>query len=102
MRKLAITLTFIISMFLVALAFGQEAKVAQPEAKRPELSKESTQILELAIVRIENYELKIKMLEQERDTVKGAAQQFLETLKVDGYNLVRTGQGKWEYVKATK
>lgn len=100
MRTLTVTLALLLLMFISAL--GQEATVAQPEAKRPELSKEAVQTLELAIARIENYELKIKMLEQERDTVKGAAQQFLETLKITGYNLVRNGQGKWEYVKATK
>jgi hypothetical protein len=94
-------LLFLFSIFAV-VAFGQEAKVAQSETKRPELAKETIQVLDLAIVRIENYDLKIKMLEQERDQLRGAAQSLLESLKVDGYNLVRTPAGKWEYVKVTK
>ncbi len=99
MKSLIIGLLFVA---FLGTALGQEATVAQPAAKRPELSKESIQILDLAITRIENYDLKIKLLEQERDTVKGAAQQYLESLKLDGYNLVRTPQGKWEYVQVKK
>lgn len=95
------TLLFLFTLLAIA-AFGQEAKVAEPGAKRPELAKETVQVLDLAIVRIENYDLKIKMLEQERELIRGAAQSLLESLKVDGYNLIRTPAGKWEYVKVTK
>lgn len=92
----------ILLLFLSTLTFAQEATVAKPGAKRPELAKEQVQILDLAVTRIENYDLKIKLLEQERDTIRGAAQQFLESLKVEGYSLVRTPQGKWEYVDAKR
>lgn len=104
MRKLYVALTFMMLMFVACLAFGQEAKVAQPEAKRPEptLTVEQTKTLDLAVARIENYDLKIKLLEQERDIVRGAAQQFLNTLKVEGYNLTRTPDGKWAYEKVKK
>ena len=104
MKKLYVALTFIILMFVACLAFGQEAKVAKPEAQRPEptLTVEQAQTLDLAIAKIENYDLKIKLLEQERDTIKAAAQQYLESLKREGYSLTRTPAGKWEYVKVER
>jgi hypothetical protein len=102
MKRITIGLVCVILVLLSIVALGQEATVAKPAAKRPELAKEAVQTLELAVSRIENYDLKIKLLEQERDTVKGAAQQFLESLKLEGYSLVRTPQGKWEYVDAKR
>lgn len=104
MKKLYVALTFIILMFVACLAFGQEAKVAKPEAQRPEptLTVEQSQRLDLAVARIENLELKIKLLEAERDTVRNAAQQYLTSLQVEGYSLTRTQEGKWVFQKAPK
>lgn len=104
MKKLYVALTFIILMFVACLAFGQEAKVAQPEAKRPEptLTVEQSQTLDLAVAKIENLELKIKLLEVERDAVRNAAQQYLTSLHVEGYSLVRTQEGKWVFQKVQK
>lgn len=81
-----------------------EAKVAQPEAKRPEptLTVEQSQTLDLAVAKIENLELKIKLLEVERDAVRNAAQQYLTSLHVEGYSLVRTQEGKWVFQKVQK
>ena len=104
--RIRIALFVGILLLVATAAFCQiPAKAAEPKVEQPEriaLDREIELTVQLAVLELENLELKIQALTAQRNAQKDKLDALAKTLEKPGYLIQKGPDGRWGYVRKPK